>query len=77
MQGLVEIVDRRRRRPVRPERLEQDVTMQPLIPRQREQLDERPRLPQPPRCRIDRSPPAIDSETTEQLDPHITLPQRS
>lgn len=74
VQGLVEIVDRRRRRPVRPQHLEQHVAMQPLITRQREQLDQRPRLPQPPHQRTNGSPPTINPKTTQQPNPHLTLP---
>lgn len=65
MQRLMEVVDGRHRSTVRPQRVEEDVTVQPLVTLQCQQFDERARLSQPPRPGIDGLTVVIDAEPTE------------
>ncbi len=77
VQRLMQIVHRRHRGPVRPQRLEQHIPMQPLLGRQRQQLHHRPRLPQTPHPRIDGQAPTIDPKPPEHPNPHDRPPPMS
>jgi hypothetical protein len=69
MQGLMEVVHTHRRVDPRPQLLDENITMNPMASRKRQQLDDRPCLPQPPPWRPDN---ALDAhrEAAQQGDSH-------
>ena len=69
MQHLMEVVRADRRVSLGPELLDQDITMNPMARRERQQLDDRPRLAQPPQWRLHG---ALDAhrEPAQQGNPH-------
>ncbi len=74
VQGLVQVVRGCRRREVGPEQVEQILAVQPLRRVEREQLDHRPRLGQPPSRCVDRTTADLDAESPEQLHAHVFAP---
>jgi hypothetical protein len=74
VQGLVEVVDRGPLSAVGPQRSQENIPVQPLITRERQELDERPRLAEPPGSGLDGLTVALDDEPTEQSDLHDHLP---
>jgi hypothetical protein len=77
VQRLVEVVDRRRRVPIGPQRVQQDVAVQPLITRERQQLDQRPRFAEPPHPGFHGLTITLDNEPAEQPDLHDPPPDRA
>ncbi len=69
MQRLMEVVGADRRVGLGPQLLDQDITMNPMARRERQELDDRLRLAQPPPWRRDG---ALDAhrEPAQQGDPH-------
>jgi hypothetical protein len=65
-QGHVQVVDGRRRVERRPERLQHPVAAEAVPRRQRQQLHQAPRLPQPPRSRLDLPPADRRAERAQQ-----------
>jgi hypothetical protein len=74
VQDLVQVVGGRGRREIRPEQVEQIFAVQPLGRVQRQQLDHRLRLAQPPARGVDRTAADLDGESSEQLYPHLHAP---
>ena len=70
MQRLMKIVRRRGGVESRPQALSQHLTVQPIPIRQRQQLDQRLRLPQPPTPRH-RPPVYPDGKPSKQRDLHL------
>jgi hypothetical protein len=68
MQRLVEVVHGGSLVPVRPQRGQEDVAVQPLVTRERQEFDERPRFAEPPRPGRDGLTSAFHHEPTEQPD---------
>ena len=69
MQRLMEVVRADRRLGLGPQLLDEDITVNPMARRERQELDDRLRLPQPPPWRRDR---ALDAhrEAAQEGDPH-------
>ena len=76
MQRLMEVVRADRRVGLGPQLLDEDITMNPMARRERQQLDDRLRLAQPPRWRRDG---ALDAhrEPAQEGDPHGPSARRS
>ena len=68
---LAQVVRRRRRIPIGPQRLDHVLAMQRVSGREREQLDDTARLPQPPSRLIHHLPIRGDAKAAEKVDPEL------